>query len=233
MALNNLVCGMIIIGGGSGVLLYHLKRTAEGLGFGVQAGEPEGLASDVSEHDARPRKVGGLDKPQSGWLAQYASIQFWTALRAASTSSSLGIPSAALFWLLLPASPATLGIVLLVLYPKFACFWGGIGLLSVLPPTHSLMLDERKDTSTRKSLRNWRDHPGLRIWDRYIVGGAVLGGTILPPLIIRRAPRSFLEDFTRNGKFVYSLRNVGKLGGTSMVFGAGASSLAFLVKVFA
>ena len=47
MALNNLVCGMIIIGGGSGVLLYHLKRTAEGLGFGVQAGEPEGLASDV------------------------------------------------------------------------------------------------------------------------------------------------------------------------------------------
>ena len=77
-----------------------------------------------------------------------------------------------------------------------------------MPAIHSLLvLDiDGRTKQYRKELKSAFSFDRL---DRYIATGAALGGSLLPLLTVKGAPKAYLVDFVSNGKFVYSFRNMG------------------------
>ena len=77
-----------------------------------------------------------------------------------------------------------------------------------MPALHALLVFEL-DGQAKEYRKDLKSSLGFQLWDRYIAAGALFGGSLLPPLLVNGAPKAYLVNFLPNGKFVYSLRNMG------------------------
>ncbi|TRM65015.1 hypothetical protein BD626DRAFT_629079 [Schizophyllum amplum] len=240
--LFDIVVFVPLAGGSLGALVYYGKRSAAQLGIGQPVGAP--VPPRVQHSKTR---LG--DKPlyeQIEWARDYLSIQLRYSTIFAFTSSLLALPIRALIeledwsimhkrWSVLMLKPYVRQAALCAGYgesvylissavadlmlPHFA------GLLIGAPAVHSALVAQHAPKATR-----FRSDPAYSLWSQYIGYGAVAGGSLIPPLVIKCTPASFKRDFMREGRFLYSTRNLMTLGGAGMALGGGLGSLAFIAS---
>ncbi|TRM65060.1 hypothetical protein BD626DRAFT_240055 [Schizophyllum amplum] len=214
-----------LVGGSLGANVYYAKRSAAQLGIGRQFGPPVPPKVHVPKGPL-------ADKPlseQIDRIRDYMSIQLRYGTIFAFTSSLIGLPSCIPFIWLESYLMHNRGwsILLLKPYVQHAAFWAGYGLLIGAPAMHSALVDQHAQT---RRLARVHAHPIFKLWSQYIGYGAAAGSAMVPFLVIKHAPASFKRDFMRQGKFLYSPRNVMTLGGAGMALGGGLGSLVFIAR---
>ncbi|KAL1733802.1 hypothetical protein EV714DRAFT_203942 [Schizophyllum commune] len=164
-------------------------------------------------------------KQHCAWHRDYAMTQASSALKIVATSSLLAIPTA-----LGSAVNNAASLPLIRLYALRAGFWGGLGLLTVLPMLHDLLVEE---ITTSTAIQDYR--AALRghiswAWDKHILCGAFIGGAAVPPLIKHAPTIPVMRDFVRAGRFMRSPRNILVLGFSSIMLGSSLGSMAFIAR---
>ncbi|KAL1694244.1 hypothetical protein GGG16DRAFT_47439 [Schizophyllum commune] len=213
--------------GGVGGLVYYAKRGIEELWPSSPVVDMAGPKSKVRQRlaAAKERVQDGLSVPvKLRWLRDYAMIQAGAGLKVISSVSWLAIPATIVFM------RGTSGAKHLLIQKcvRNAGLLGAFGLVSVLPALHALLVFEL-DGRAKEYRKDLKSSLGFQLWDRYIATGALFGGSLLPPLLVNGAPKAYLVNCLPNGKFVYSLRNMGILGAGGIAVGAGLGSIAFLL----
>ncbi|KAL1733808.1 hypothetical protein EV714DRAFT_234575 [Schizophyllum commune] len=190
------------LGGSLGVYYFYAKRFAFA---DARAALSEEMQSIVQH---------------SSWYRDYALTQASPALKIATTSSLVAIPTAL-------GSALELGYTVnsykslpfVKLYARRAGFWGSLGLLAMMPIMRDLLVEDITPSSAVQEYKAALRSDISRAWDKHILCGALLGGSAVP-FLIRRAPTiQIMHDFVRAGRFMRSPRNVFVLGSASIMLG--------------
>ncbi|KAL1712635.1 hypothetical protein EV715DRAFT_277864 [Schizophyllum commune] len=201
------------LGGSLGVYYFYAKRFAFA---DARAALSEKMQSIVQH---------------SSWYRDYALTQTSPALKIATTSSLVAIPTAL-------GSALELGYTVnnynslpfVKLYARRAGFWGSLGLLAMMPIMRDLLVEGITPSNAVQEYRAALQSDISRAWDKHILCGALLGGSAVP-FLIRRAPTiHIMHDFVRAGRFMRSPRNVFVLGSASIMLGGSLGSLAFIAR---
>ncbi|KAL1733809.1 hypothetical protein EV714DRAFT_203735 [Schizophyllum commune] len=215
--------------GGLGAMVYYAKRGVEVLSRAEPTPDTTGPKSKLHKRivAAKERVQDGLSIPlKLLWLRDYAMIQAGASLQLALLYAWYAVPMTIIYVREIPPSfcpPPNMERALIRNCVRNAGFLGALFGISLLPAIHSLLvldIDGRAE-QYRKELKSAF---AVRYWDRYIATGAALGGSLLPLLTVKGAPKAYLVDFVSNGKFVYSFRNMRILGVGGLVVGAGLGS---------
>ncbi|KAL1700865.1 hypothetical protein EV121DRAFT_213307 [Schizophyllum commune] len=201
------------LGGSSGVYCFYAKQFR---------------STDI--HAALLEKMRSIEQ-HSAWYQDYALTQASSALKIAATSSLVAIPTALGSAIGLRSTVDNFSSLPFVrLYARRAGFWGGLGLLTIMPIMHDLLVEDITPSSAVQEYRAALRSDTARAWDKHILCGALLGGSAVP-LLIRRAPTIHsMHDFVRAGRFMRSPRNVFVLGSASIMLGGSLGSLAFIAR---
>ncbi|KAI5825240.1 hypothetical protein K523DRAFT_313780 [Schizophyllum commune Tattone D] len=209
--------------GGLGALVYYTKRGVDSvLSRADPAPDTAVLRSKLQKRlvAAKERVQDGLSVPlKLRWLRDYAMIQAGAGLKLGLSYSWFSIPMTIIF---MRGTPGTERVLIRNCVRNAGLLGAFVG-ISLLPAIHSLLvLDiDGRAKQYRKELKSAFSFDRL---DRYIATGAALGGSLLPLLTVKGAPKAYLVDFVSNGKFVYSFRNMGILGVGGLIVGAGLGS---------
>ncbi|KAL1682939.1 hypothetical protein EV122DRAFT_202484 [Schizophyllum commune] len=203
------------IGSALGTLTYYGKRVVRSFDSYTQLG-----FDDARKKLAQNMR---LTDEQIAWLRQYAPIQFWCGVKAATTMSLFSVHET--IWLTMPG----LRPYFPKMFARTVTVTAAYGLLIGLPAIHGVLYDKSLP-SIVKSRQEFCEGNHARAWNKHIACGALLGGSSVA-VFVKRAPTSpVLKDFVRAGRFVYTPRNVLTLGGASMLFGGGLGSAVFLAR---
>ncbi|KAI4521226.1 hypothetical protein K525DRAFT_201747 [Schizophyllum commune Loenen D] len=204
--------------------LYFILETAFYLGgsLGVYYFYAEQFRS-ANVRAALLEEVQSIEQ-QCAWHRDYALTQASHALKIVATSSLLAIPTA-----LGSAVNNAASLPLIRLYSLRAGFWGGLGLLTVLPMLHDLLVEEITTSTAIQQYRAALRGYTFWAWDKHILCGALIGGAAVPPLIKHAPTVPVMRDFVRTGKFVRSPRNI-FIREFIIMLGGSLGSMAFIAR---
>ncbi|KAL1662710.1 hypothetical protein GGF50DRAFT_58408 [Schizophyllum commune] len=201
------------LGGSSGVYCFYARQFR---------------STDI--HAALLEKMPSIEQHSASYQ-DYALTQASSALKIAATSSLVAIPAALGSAIGLRSTVDKFSSLPFVrLYARRAGFWGSLGLLTIMPIMHDLLVEDITPSSAVQEYRAALRSHTARAWDKHILCGALLGGSAVP-FLIRRAPTMhIMHDFVRAGRFMRSPRNVFVLGSAGIMLGGSLGSLAFIAR---
>ncbi|KAI5825239.1 hypothetical protein K523DRAFT_375798 [Schizophyllum commune Tattone D] len=201
------------LGGSSGVYCFYARQFR---------------STDI--HAALLEKMRSIER-HSAWYQDYALTQASSALKIAATSSLVAIPTALGSAIGLRSTVDNFSSLPFVrLYARRAGFWGGLGLLAVIPIMHDLVVEGITPSSAVQEYRAALHSDTSRAWDKHILCGALLGGSSVPYLIKRAPTIHIMRNVVRVGQFMRSPRNVFILGSASIMLGGSLGSLTFVAR---